>query len=370
MPQPLTAPALPSWLLGHDALVRRQVESVLFSAGTYVLYGLIVLAQVQLGLVTPGIAIALVIGMLMCNAVFYLAVRSGLAARGPDPGLSVTQMVVGIAYMHLGYATLGPAAPGMVIVMASHIVYAMFWMSPRAVWRLVAASLALLGANMVLCHQLWPQRYDSAVQWSTFFYATLVVPMIALLAGRVAGMTQRLHNQRQQLRQALDELRELASRDELTRVHNRHHMAERLAGLRGNAGAAAAPLSLALIDIDWFKRINDEHGHAIGDEVLRRFAALVKAELRSHDLVARWGGEEFLLALPDTPRDRALDVLDRLQRTLADPAMKAMPTGLNVSFSAGLVEMADGESLEAAVDRADQAMYAAKRAGRARSLAA
>lgn len=370
MTMPLSAPAMKPWLLGRDTLRQRQVESTLFSASTYGLYGLILLAQVQLGLVSAAIATALGAGMLLCNLVFYAAVRSGMAARGPDPGLATTQMVVGIVFMHLGYATLGPAAPGAVIIMTSHVVYAMFWMSPRAVWGLVAVSLATLAANMVLCHHLWPERYVGAVQWSTFFYAALVVPTIALLAGRVAGMTQRLQTQRLQLRQALEELRELASRDELTRVHNRHHMVQRVAELRRHASAETMPLSLALIDIDWFKRVNDEHGHAMGDEVLRRFAALVKAELRSHDLVARWGGEEFLLALPDTPRELALEVLERLQRTLADPTLQAMPAGLNISFSAGLVQMGTGESLEAAVERADQAMYAAKRAGRARCVAA
>lgn len=365
---------LPTWLMGHDKRTRRQVEATLFSAATYGLYGLILLAQSQLGLVRGSVAAALGAGMLLCNLAFYAAVRSGLVSHGPDPGLTGTQMVVGVAYVYLGYAALGPAAPGIVIVMASHVVYAMFWMTPSSVWRLALASLAGLAVTMALCARLWPGRYPHEVQVSTFLYVALVVPLIALLAGRVAGMTQRLQVQRQQLKQALAEVRTLASRDELTRVHNRHHMAERLADLRRGHGQRHAdgtvPLSLALIDIDWFKRVNDEHGHAVGDEVLRRFAALVKAELRSHDLLARWGGEEFLLALPDTPRGQALEVLERLQRTLADPEHRHMPAGLTVSFSAGLVEMAAAETLDAAVERADRAMYTAKHAGRARCLAA
>jgi diguanylate cyclase len=351
-------------------LTRRHLAAVRFSATSYLLYALISAAQVGLGLMSAQQAVILTAAIVFANAVFYAVVRTGITASGRDPGLARTQLVVGMGFMYTGYALIGPAASGMVIIIASHIVYAMFSMSPRAVWRLVIASLLGLGATMLACHQLWPQRYAIDVQAVAFLYACLVVPMIALLAGRVAGMNQRLQAQRAELERAFAELKELASRDELTRVHNRHHMTTLLVEQRDLHRQARQPMSLALIDLDLFKRINDEHGHSVGDDVLRRFAGLAKAQLRAADQVARWGGEEFLVALPHTARHDAVQVLERLQAALADPATDAVMTELQVSFSAGIVELRPDESLDAAIERADRAMYAAKRAGRRRTVPA
>jgi diguanylate cyclase len=351
-------------------LTRRHLASVRFSATSYLLYAVISGAQVGLGLMSAQQAVTLTAAMLFANAVFYAVVRTGITDSGRDPGLARTQLVVGMGFMYAGYALIGPAASGLVIIIASHIVYAMFSMSPRAVWRLVVASLLGLGATMLTCHQLWPQRYAVDVQAVAFLYACLVVPMIALLAGRVAGMNQRLQAQRAELEQAFAELKELASRDELTRVHNRHHMTNLLVEQRDLHRQARLPMSLALIDLDLFKRINDEHGHSVGDDVLRRFAGLAKSQLRAADQVARWGGEEFLVALPHTARDDAVQVLERLQAALADPSADPVMAQLQVSFSAGIVELKPDESLDAAIERADQAMYAAKRAGRRRTVPA
>jgi len=362
-------PALKAaWLMGRDPVLRQQVWGVLFSSATYLLYGLITVVQVQFGFLSSRQAWILFAGSVVLNAVFYALVRSGWSARTADPGLARTQLLLGVGVMFIAYPFLGPAAPTMVIVMSSHIVYSMFGMPPRAVWRLVAASLAALAITMVACHLAMPERYPVGTQLSAFLYALLVVPLIALLAGRVSAMTLRLQRQQEQLQQALAEVQALANRDELTRVHNRHHMTGLLGEQRRAHQQARKAMSLALIDIDHFKRINDLQGHNIGDQVLRRFAALAQEQLRLTDLVARWGGEEFLIGLPHTTRSDALEVIERLQRALADPARAGMPAGLAVSFSAGVTEMRDDETLEAAIERADQAMYAAKRSGRARCV--
>ena len=356
--------------MGRDPVLRQQVWGVLFSSATYVLYGLIMAVQVQFGFLSARQAWILSAGSVVLNAVFYALVRSGWSARTADPGLARTQLLLGVGVMFVAYPFLGPAAPTMVIVMSSHIVYSMFGMPPRAVWRLVAVSLAALAGTMSACHLAMPERYPVGTQLSAFLYALLVVPLIALLAGRVSAMTSRLQRQQEQLQQALAEVQALASRDELTRVHNRHHMTRLLGDQRRVHRQQRKAMSLALIDIDHFKRINDLQGHNTGDEVLRRFATLAQEQLRATDLVARWGGEEFLIGLPHTPRADALEVIERLQRALADPARAGMPAGLAVSFSAGVIEMRDDETLEAAVERADQAMYAAKRSGRARCVPA
>jgi diguanylate cyclase (GGDEF)-like protein len=130
----------------------------------------------------------------------------------------------------------------------------------------------------------------------------------------------------------------------------------------------SSPLGLVLIDIDHFKRINDEHGHAAGDEVLRSYANEILSIFRHHDLVARYGGEEFAVLLPNTRQDGVLRALEKVRRRVADVATQRgggqvpLPT-----FSAGVAEFRPGEAPTRFIERADSALYAAKRKGRNRT---
>ena len=130
---------------------------------------------------------------------------------------------------------------------------------------------------------------------------------------------------------------------------------------------------VALLDLDFFKRVNDRYGHAVGDQVLRNFATTVRRTVRNTDVLARWGGEEFLLLLQDTASDAALPMLERVRaavQTMADtpvdgngPALSAVPC---VTVSIGVAAHCAGDSVEKTVDRADQALYQAKEQGRNR----
>jgi diguanylate cyclase (GGDEF)-like protein len=360
-----------AWLLGRDAKVRDQVQRLLFSFATYLVYGAIGVTQMHLGLLEPVAGWTLIAIGLGGNLLFYAVLRAGWAIGGRDPALARTQLLFGVALMYPSYLALGPAASGLLVVMASHVVYSMFMMRPRQVWQLVGWTLAGLAATMLFGHWFWPTRFNAAVQLSDLLYALLVMPLIALLAHRVTGMTQRLTRQHSELQSALARLQELATRDKLTRAHNRRHMTELLQIQQAQHRRLGRPLSIALIDIDLFKRINDQHGHAVGDEVLRRFAEVARLQLRAGDLLARWGGEEFLVAMPHTGCDDGLIALDRLQQRLREAAAAGeLPAGLCVSFSAGVAELGPDEALERAVERADQAMYRAKTSGRARCLPA
>jgi diguanylate cyclase (GGDEF)-like protein len=125
-----------------------------------------------------------------------------------------------------------------------------------------------------------------------------------------------------------------------------------------------------LIDLDHFKRINDRFGHPVGDEVLRRFAASIFANIRMVDKLGRYGGEEFLLVLPDTNTDQALQIVERLRGTIAELDWSAIAPDLTLTLSAGLSEIASNDTPEDLLARADRALYRAKDAGRNRVLAA
>ena len=191
--------------------------------------------------------------------------------------------------------------------------------------------------------------------------ARLTKIAIAASALVIGLLTAMLWNARRHRRQ----LSALASADALTQLPNRRHTADLASRAIANAEVVARPLTLALIDLDHFKAINDEYGHAGGDHVLREFARLGRDVLRESDTFGRWGGEEFLLVMPDTTLDLALAIVERLRTRSREITLPGAKPGFRVSMSAGLASMGTGaSSLDALVASADVALYRAKNEGR------
>ena len=161
-----------------------------------------------------------------------------------------------------------------------------------------------------------------------------------------------------------------AREDVLTGLPNRRAVDETLPGLLAHAEAGHAPLALAMLDVDRFKGINDAFGHATGDAVLAELGQVLRARLRGGDLLARIGGEEFMLALPGATVGRAAETCERLRAAVAAHDWNTLTPGLAVTISLGLVEREPGEARLALVARADAALYRAKREGRDRLVRA
>lgn len=169
------------------------------------------------------------------------------------------------------------------------------------------------------------------------------------------------------LQQARDQAVQLAITDPLTGLFNRRHVFTRLDALFQQARSLRYPLTLAAIDLDHFKHVNDSYGHSVGDQVLVHFAQKFEARRRPQDLVGRIGGEEFLMVLPNTTVQGARQVLTRLRQDLADALPAPAHPELRLSFSSGLAEMKPQDADAATLyQRADRALYAAKHEGRAR----
>ncbi|MBX3128022.1 MAG: diguanylate cyclase [Polyangiaceae bacterium] len=161
-------------------------------------------------------------------------------------------------------------------------------------------------------------------------------------------------------------LRELATIDGLTGVYNRRHFFELADALVELAERHDRPLSVAMLDADHFKAINDEHGHAVGDEALRIIAQVCRAELRTTDVLARYGGEEFAFLLPETRMEAAHLAVERIVAMLATSPVVGPAGSLHVTVSVGIASRQRGESLDDVLRRADEALYRAKQAGRNR----
>ncbi|MCG6656317.1 GGDEF domain-containing protein [Halomonas campisalis] len=191
---------------------------------------------------------------------------------------------------------------------------------------------------------------------------TLAIGVLVLLSLLVVGALMlallRLNHQRAAVAR-------LSQMDELTRLGNRRHLLEAAEVLHQQSRRNGQPLSLALLDLDHFKRLNDTYGHPAGDRVLVRFAEALREETRQADVIARMGGEEFCVLMPDTPASGALELAERIRKRIA--ALSHQELGIPTSISVSLgVATGDGESsnFDSLYSRADHALYLAKANGR------
>ncbi|MDL0432390.1 diguanylate cyclase [Marinobacter sp. TBZ242] len=174
--------------------------------------------------------------------------------------------------------------------------------------------------------------------------------------------------QSEQVREELAEERQKALRDVLTQLPNREAWQERLAFECQRWQRYRHPLTIGVLDIDFFKRVNDSYGHKAGDRVLQLVAKALSERLRTTDFIARFGGEEFVILLPETPSDVAKSVLDGMREHIASLPFHFQGSPVSVTFSAGLAEFTDGDDEDEVFDRADKALYLAKDSGRDRVL--
>lgn len=172
-----------------------------------------------------------------------------------------------------------------------------------------------------------------------------------------------------ELNKAKEQLEVLASTDSLTGLMNRRAFNDRLMQEHALIHRNHTRSSLLMIDIDRFKKLNDVHGHYVGDEALRIFAGSCKTIFRGMDVICRWGGEEFLVLLPDTPLDQALVVAERLRTSLTRAPIHAEEGELFITISTGALEMQEGDSLLKTLRELDDLLYEAKDAGRDRVVA-
>lgn len=154
--------------------------------------------------------------------------------------------------------------------------------------------------------------------------------------------------------------------DELTSVYNRKTGINRLFEELSRAKRTGKPLSIAILDIDNFKNINDTYGHLIGDRVLTHVATQIKNSLRGCDVVARYGGEEFLIILPDTDEIHAIPALERVRTQIAKKPIRVGNQRLYITASIGITEIGDDEDPLKSIEKADLALYQAKRNGKNR----
>lgn len=361
------APAGPrSWVLGRDLKQRRSVARTLVGSSPY-LFSLLALAYAtHVRQVEASTAWPLAWGLVLTPLLMFALVRSGQTRHLADPAITLVQMLVALTWGTALYATMGQAHAAQLMNLVMALTVAVCNMRWRQAWIACGYAVVLLTAAMLVMPHLRPDVYDPRVEFGCWVLMMFNAPAVMLMGMNLGKLRSRLSSQRQQLKEAVARLSELATRDELTGLHNRNHMNEMLAHYRRRHETCGETFTIALIDMDHFKHINDRYGHAVGDEALQAFARQAAGTLRQTDVIARWGGEEFLVLCPQNSPEQAAIGLERLRKAFSEIAVSHSVPELRASFSVGLSAPDGAESIERMLARADAALYEAKRSGRNR----
>lgn len=320
------------------------------------------------------------IALLCSNTVIYIAIRSGASTVLKDPSLTAAQMMIGVvavtAILHYSNDIRG----SMIAIYFMIMTFGVFALSRG---KMVLMSLFILMSYSSLIFWEWktdPHNQIFAISLGQWAILALGLAWFVYVGGHIYNLQHRIREQRESLRdnhqhlkeshvqlhEAMAQLAEIAVRDDLTGLFNRRHFLERLDEALARSERGNQPLHVALIDLDHFKLVNDQHGHQVGDLVLRKFADIAKRELRRSDVVARYGGEEFIILFTEGSTADIKTVLDRLRTEFAAACSRDISPDLSTTLSIGLSAWMPSDRPETITLRADNALYRAKDLGRNR----
>jgi diguanylate cyclase len=300
------------------------------------------------------------------TALFVLGLKRGLHRRIGAARFTSLQLLSACGLM-LGTAASVPQI-GMLLLLTMLVALATAAVQmPRRQVLSVTLLIGLCALLLLLLHgpafglplaRPW-ERLLSGLWFSVVLAKIAVINLIG------SALREALLGSRERLSAALEQVRELSEQDDLTGLANRRSVMAQLEGLLARFAGGGAPFAVAILDVDHFKRVNDQHGHAMGDEVLRHFAQAAAGSLRSSDRVARFGGEEFLLVLPGMGEPAAAEAsAERVRQSVQQHVWTAFAEGLQVTCSIGVSVSRPGDTLAALLQRADAALYRAKAEGR------
>lgn len=294
---------------------------------------------------------------------FFALIRSGWSRRFADPTLTVAQMVFALTSGAAAYALLGAGRGAVFPVVMGALMLGMFVATPRQMLGVSVYAVLLFGLTMAVMAWRRPEIYPPSVELGHFLLVAVMMPAVSILAARLASMRLRARTHRAELAQALARLRESSTRDDVTGLVNRRQMHKLMRQEHQRCVRSGQSFCIAALDIDRFKPVNEAHGYAVGDAVLRAVADEALRHVRVSDTLSRWGSDDLVLMLSDTRAALARGGLERLLQRVAALRILHGSHAVQVTLSAGLAEHHAGESMEQTLERAAAALQEAKAQG-------
>lgn len=312
--------------------------------------------------ITPFLCVSA--AYLVLHGCLLFWVRSGRSLTYQDPSMTLFFLVIGISYVSIEVYLIPENRDLSLLFYLTAIPYGVFQLNWQRFLFLALYTITTYLLALYALHQSPETAWSWGHELTLAFGFFLCLLFFVVLGKEVTVLRQRYVRRTEDLKVALKQIEELAITDELTGLYNRRFLQTTLASERAIAQREGSTFVLAFVDIDHFKAINDRHGHAVGDEVLVELAQLLRTSVREMDLVARFGGEEFVILLRDMTVDRAVQRMERIRKKVEGQTFSAL--GLPLTISAGLTEYRVPEPIDELILRADKLLYQAKEQGRNR----
>ena len=293
---------------------------------------------------------------------FYVVFRAKLNLKFRDPSMTAAQMLASSLTMVYVMHNAGAARGIFLIVILMIFVFGVFRLSAREFLQI--AGIVLL-AYVAL---VWPlitganQTSDNSLAILYGIVLLVVLPWFAMMGAYIGRLRFRLNKSIAELESS----QAIAVRDDLTGAYNRRYLMGALTKEKSRSDRGGEPFSVCLIDIDYFKRVNDTKGHLVGDQVLKQLALTVQRDVRTTDFFGRFGGEEFLLILSETSLTGACAYAERVRQMVEQLQFVEIDATLRITVSIGVTQYRPREEISTTLNRADMALYDAKARGRNR----
>lgn len=353
----------------RQALRCRRILMAVMAYGVWMVLGAVLHA---LGLIRIGVFdLALYcLAILFANFVFFLFVRTGLNRRFEDPSMTFVQIAVSILFAMWFVAVVEPPARGVTLLLfVSGLFFGVFQLRTREFLALASLAVGLYAALIIWEAQVIGfagRDLNVAIAQGVVLGAVLL--WLSFMGGYVARL-------RMELRKAVHRIDTLAHTDDLTGTENRRSITNALQEAMESAAQGGGDVAVCLLDVDHFKRVNDEHGHPVGDEVLKEFVQRIEETLRVADTIGRtggsgalgrFGGEEFLVVLRETDESGGVRAGERIRSAIQDRPFNTSKGTVSMTVSGGVAGWRPGDTETDLLRRADRALYRAKREGRNR----
>jgi diguanylate cyclase (GGDEF)-like protein len=304
--------------------------------------------------------------ILAFNIVLYITFRTGLNKRMKDPSLTSVQICIASLVVMFGIFFAFEVRGILFSLYILILLFGTFRLNTRQFLYVSAFILLTYGIDIFLLHFLRLQDLKFKTEVFQWFALAVILISVSLLGGNISALRRELSGSRKKLQDSLGKIKEMAILDDLTGFFNRRHLMELLDTEYNRSVRTGAVFSLAMMDLDKFKNVNDTFGHQIGDKVLITFSTIIRSVLRKSDFCGRYGGEEFLIVLTQTDLQDAKIFAERIRACVEESFFPELGNKSRITVSIGLAEHRTNEDVDKTISRADEALYRAKKNGRNR----